>query len=192
MDQLFCITWWQWCLVLDQGWQLCSSMRQLCSRHSIGVKQAVVICATGGSLDLPEQWRWCYCCSSCSLQQLASTARERLGWRRPHQACCNLRLIDECMESVETPIRSNTVAVKDVGCDVCLTLCLLIITKKTWKGWLLKEIQKTNSVCIHSLTWIALWCLQCFAMWIAICLFCKIFTYINLKWKYEIQVKVKI
>lgn len=84
----------------------------------------------------------------CSSWQALPVSREWLGWRRPNQACCNLHLIDECMESVETPIRNKTMAAKDLGCAVSLTLCLLNVTKKTWKGWQLKEIQETNS-CVH-------------------------------------------
>lgn len=190
---LLCIIWCQWHLVLDQGWQLHSSMGQLSSRHSIGVKQAVIVCGTGGSQDLNSRGAVTAAhLARCSSWQALPVSREWLGWRRPNQACCNLHLIDECMESVETPIRNKTLAGKDLGCAVSLTLCLLNITGKTWEGWQFKGIQKISSVCIHSSTWIALWCLRCFAMWIAKCLFCKKFPYINLKWKCAFQVKVEI
>lgn len=58
-----------------------------------------------------------------SSWQALPVSREWLGWRRPNQPCCNLHLIDECLESVETPVRNKTVAVKEL--EMCCFTYLL-------------------------------------------------------------------
>lgn len=176
--------------MLDQRWQLHSSKGQLCSRHSIGVKWAVVICDTAGGQDLPKQQRCCYCCSSCLLQQLASTGSQqglvRLKetqsgipqfasdwWRHgvwKHQLAIDL-----------SPLRTLDVPLLPSAPEYNLENLEGLTDKRNSKGRL----------CVHRQL-----NLGCMAVFVTFCkMYYKTFIlqnfYSSLKWKFNFQVRVE-